>query len=194
MQGDKRSWCAGKEIKDGIRNIASTRFVCHLQPPATITSRYLLSRWWFSVCITAKVRCKKKPECTDSYFTCSVSFSLYAESRFGERMCEKFISRKLKLAVLVEKSRNKPGTNSYGRTKLKKVLKTKINARVYPTYGWRKCQRRMSKEQTNMTEMVPAEPFWAILKGCFHFKGSKEVTLPYHTARGPRLDNSFASD
>lgn len=54
-----------------------------------------------------------------------VRFSLCAESRFGESMWENFISRKLKLALSMEKKQNQTGKNRPGRTKLKKVLKTK---------------------------------------------------------------------
>lgn len=37
--------CTGKEIKDRITNIACTSFICHLQPPVTTASHYLLDRW-----------------------------------------------------------------------------------------------------------------------------------------------------
>lgn len=54
----KNKRCASREIKDRITNTACTRFICHLQPPVTITSHYQLSRWQFSVCITSKSEIK----------------------------------------------------------------------------------------------------------------------------------------
>lgn len=67
------------------------------------------------------MRSIKELECSDSDFTGSVNFSFCAQGRFGGRMREKFMSRRLMLALLVEKkkSRNEPGADSHGRMKLK---------------------------------------------------------------------------
>jgi len=48
------------------------------------------------------VRSEKELECSGSDFTGSVSFSLRAERRSGEIRWEKFMSKELKLARVVE--------------------------------------------------------------------------------------------
>lgn len=106
----KNKRCTEKEIKDRITNIACTSFICHLQPPVTTASHCLLDRWWFSVCIIAQVRSIKELECSDSDFTGSVNFSFCAQGRFGGRMREKFMSRRLMLALLVEKKKKQKWT------------------------------------------------------------------------------------
>lgn len=78
------------------------------------------------LCITAKVRSKKKEfECSDRDFTGCQLFLMCREQIWGKHVRKVHKQQAEAGTVGGKKGRNKAGTNSHGSTKLKKVAKTK---------------------------------------------------------------------